>query len=362
MRGIPVMEPVIILTQVPDYGETLNLKGRVDGIPNYWDYALTCHLYMNGIWWGRPYSNHLLTFLDPDYNFEIDVTTAPNDEKAEEIILALVSKDYQVEEHRPPSPEESIIAILIERTPTRIRIITPTPSPTLTPTLTVAPSPTLTSTPTETSSPTATMTSTSTPTPTPTSTFTPRPTATATTINNPPVALDQFLSLPYQGEVVFNLGASDPDGDSLRYILTTSPLSGILLGIPPSLIYRPNDGFFGQDSFTFVVNDGKLNSNTATVFITVEQPFTPSPTSTMTATMTPVPSLTSTPTPIPTATPTLTSTPTSVPTSTPTPETNNPPVATDGNYQTNFQTYVNITLQASDVDGDALSYVLETSP
>jgi hypothetical protein len=69
--------------------------------------------------------------------------------------------------------------------------------------------------------------------------------------------------------VAITLTASDVDGDSLTYSVVTTPVSGSLSGSAPNLTYTPNNNFNGQDSFTFTVNDGTVDSNEATVSITV---------------------------------------------------------------------------------------------
>src|SRR5207244_2180005 len=63
---------------------------------------------------------------------------------------------------------------------------------------------------------------------------------------------------------------SDVDGDSLTAVLVSSPAHGSLtLNANGSLNYTPNANFNGSDSFTYKANDGTLDSNVATVSITV---------------------------------------------------------------------------------------------
>ena len=64
------------------------------------------------------------------------------------------------------------------------------------------------------------------------------------------------------------LEATDPENAPLTYTIG-SPSNGSLSGDAPNIIYTPASGFNGPDSFTFFVNDGQLDSNTATVSITV---------------------------------------------------------------------------------------------
>ena len=66
------------------------------------------------------------------------------------------------------------------------------------------------------------------------------------------------------------LTASDSDAaDKLTYSIVKQPSHGTLTGTPPSVTYKPASGYTGSDSFTFKVNDGKVDSNTATISITI---------------------------------------------------------------------------------------------
>ena len=61
---------------------------------------------------------------------------------------------------------------------------------------------------------------------------------------------------------------SDND-NPITFILLSQPSHGILSGTAPHLIYTPNHGYEGSDSFTFMVNDGTHNSTVVTVSITL---------------------------------------------------------------------------------------------
>jgi len=87
--------------------------------------------------------------------------------------------------------------------------------------------------------------------------------------NHPPTADNLTVTTDEDTQVKITLTASDPDGDALSFILITQPTHGTLSGTAPNLTYTPNPDFNGVDSFTFKVNDGKLDSNTATVTITI---------------------------------------------------------------------------------------------
>jgi VCBS repeat-containing protein len=49
----------------------------------------------------------------------------------------------------------------------------------------------------------------------------------------------------------------------------TEPLYGKLTGAAPDLVYTPDEDFHGDDSFTFMVNDGLADSDPATITINV---------------------------------------------------------------------------------------------
>ncbi|MBX3706436.1 MAG: tandem-95 repeat protein [Pseudomonadales bacterium] len=94
---------------------------------------------------------------------------------------------------------------------------------------------------------------------------------TVTPENDPPVANDQAVSVGEDGSVAITLTGSDIDGDPLSYTVTGGPSNGSLSGAAPDLTYTPNPDFNGSDSFTFVVNDGSVDSGPATVSITVTE-------------------------------------------------------------------------------------------
>jgi len=92
---------------------------------------------------------------------------------------------------------------------------------------------------------------------------------TVTAVNDAPVATDQSVTLDEDTTKTITLTGSDIDGDKLGYSLVTWPTKGKIAGSMPNLVYTPNANFNGTDSFTFLVNDGNLNSAPATVSITV---------------------------------------------------------------------------------------------
>lgn len=86
-------------------------------------------------------------------------------------------------------------------------------------------------------------------------------------VNRAPVAEDQMLETQEDKQLRVDLSASDEDGDRLTYTVIEDPKHGTLNA--DTLVYEPEENFYGQDSFTFRANDGKDDSNLATVTITV---------------------------------------------------------------------------------------------
>jgi hypothetical protein len=92
-----------------------------------------------------------------------------------------------------------------------------------------------------------------------------------TTANQPPVADDQSVSTDEDTSVAITLTASDVDGDSLTYSIVSGPLHGELTDIASddTVTYTPDADYSGADSFTFMANDGQVDSSIATVSSTV---------------------------------------------------------------------------------------------
>jgi len=87
-----------------------------------------------------------------------------------------------------------------------------------------------------------------------------------------PVASNKNLVTDYDTCVIFQLDATDADGDAPNYWLVSWPEHGVLEGRNGSWIYYPEAGYVGTDSFMFRATDGHLNSNVATVSITITAP------------------------------------------------------------------------------------------
>lgn len=130
--------------------------------------------------------------------------------------------------------------------------------------------------------------------------------------NAAPVATAQSVTTNEDSAKAIVLTATDAENDALSYSVTTQPTHGTLSGTAPNLTYTPAANYHGTDSFTFKVKDAGAEA-AATVSITV----------------TPV---------------------------------NDAPSATAQSIATNEDTAQAIVLAGSDLDGDALTFVIASAP
>jgi hypothetical protein len=132
--------------------------------------------------------------------------------------------------------------------------------------------------------------------------------------NGMPLATGRSLVVNWNVASPVVLGGSDPDADPLEFFVLARPLFGTLSGTPPNLTYTPNSGFRGKDRFTFRVRDGIAFSTPAVVELSVINPN------------------------------------------------NRAPIAVARSLSGPVGKPVAIALQASDADGDPLSYRVVTRP
>ncbi len=232
-------------------------------------------------------------------------------------------------------------------------------------------------------------------------------TVTVEPVNDAPLAAGQNVTTTEDNAVAITLSAADRDADPLNYLLLSQPQHGILRGLAPTLIYTPSANFAGSDAFQFSVTDGTTNAAPMTVTLTVApvadapvanhqvhqteqgRPFTITLMATdidstvLTYTITTHPSHGSVGAMMPTPmgqsliyTPagsylgndaigflvsdgTLTATATISITIT---ERNQPPLAYPATITTVAESTVNITLRATDPDGDPLTYAMLAQP
>src|SRR5207302_10305590 len=94
-------------------------------------------------------------------------------------------------------------------------------------------------------------------------------TITVTAVNDAPVASDQAVTTDEDTAKAITLSATDVEGSPLTYAIVTAPAHATLSGTAPTLTYTPAANYNGPDSFTFKANDGSLDSNVATVTLTI---------------------------------------------------------------------------------------------
>ncbi|MGK7393732.1 MAG: MBG domain-containing protein [Candidatus Cyclobacteriaceae bacterium M3_2C_046] len=135
-------------------------------------------------------------------------------------------------------------------------------------------------------------------------------------VNDKPSANSQNLSISEDQQVDITLSGNDPDQDVLTFALLSQPANGTISEFSPStgqLTYIPDNNYSGSDSFTFKVNDGKLDSNPAAISIGINA-------------------------------------------------VNDPPVARRQSVTTDEDTPVGITLRGRDIEGADLTYKLNSQP
>jgi len=88
--------------------------------------------------------------------------------------------------------------------------------------------------------------------------------------NNITETMDENRSTGFNQSLSITLDASDADGDDLTYIIESGVSNGSLQSDGTStVVYTPNQDYNGVDTFTYKVNDGYYDSNTATVTINI---------------------------------------------------------------------------------------------
>jgi hypothetical protein len=92
-----------------------------------------------------------------------------------------------------------------------------------------------------------------------------------TAVNDPPVANDDTASTEEDTLVVIDVRANDSDIDSATYVpvSVTTPASGTAEIILGDIVYTPNPGFSGTDTFSYTLQDDAGATDTAAVTVTV---------------------------------------------------------------------------------------------
>src|SRR5262249_6037661 len=128
-----------------------------------------------------------------------------------------------------------------------------------------------------------------------------------------PMALSQAVTTTAGTPVGITLVGTSPNNFPLTYTIVSAPTHGALTGVPPSVTYTPANGYVGGDTFTFKVNDGNIDSTTASVNLTVLA-------------------------------------------------VNHPPVASNGTLSVDAGSSAAVTLVASDPDNNPLTYAVVSGP
>lgn len=133
-------------------------------------------------------------------------------------------------------------------------------------------------------------------------------------VNDAPTVSNQDITTEEDAPVSIDLAAADVDGDALTVTLGYASTHGTVTTTGIKAVYTPNPEFSGADSFTYRVSDGSdSSSQTATVTINVAA-------------------------------------------------VNDPPVAADIAVEVEAGKGVSVSLSGSDVEGDALSFLIEEGP
>ncbi len=92
-------------------------------------------------------------------------------------------------------------------------------------------------------------------------------------INTPPVADEQPpIEIGENGSELISLTASDVNGDTLTLEIVDNPLHGTLSEFDEDtgeVIYGPEEGYAGPDSFSFKANDGSEDSSATVISLTI---------------------------------------------------------------------------------------------
>ncbi len=91
-------------------------------------------------------------------------------------------------------------------------------------------------------------------------------------VNDMPIAKDVTLQTNEDLAVQSNLKASDIDGDALSYEFIQQPTHGnVMISdiTKGTVIYKPDENYFGSDQFVYTVSDGLLTSAPANVKINI---------------------------------------------------------------------------------------------
>ena len=131
-------------------------------------------------------------------------------------------------------------------------------------------------------------------------------------LNPDPSAIAQSITIDEDTSHSITLSANNAKESSIAYHVESNSTYGTLSGTAPNLTYTPNANYSGSDGFTFFVSDGNFTSDLVTVDITIN-------------------------------------------------EINDAPTADDQSLKIDEDTVRSITLIGNDVDGNAITYHVESN-
>lgn len=103
-------------------------------------------------------------------------------------------------------------------------------------------------------------------------------TVTVTVHRGPAAGSDSFRIAQNSLNNVLNVMAndSDPEGDAIAITVVTQPTNGVVsIGTGGAdIVYTPDAGFFGGDSFTYTVSDGQINATAGVTILVNRAPLT----------------------------------------------------------------------------------------
>jgi ELWxxDGT repeat protein len=93
--------------------------------------------------------------------------------------------------------------------------------------------------------------------------------------NSAPAATGASIKTPFETQFGGTLMATDPEGGALTFSIVADGSKGVARitnTVTGAFTYTPFGGATGVDSFTFKASDGDLDSNVATVTVTIDNP------------------------------------------------------------------------------------------
>jgi outer membrane protein OmpA-like peptidoglycan-associated protein len=98
-------------------------------------------------------------------------------------------------------------------------------------------------------------------------------TVTIEEVNNPPIAVDDTATTKEDTPVAIDVltNDSEPDGDELTILSVSAPMNGTASISGNSILYTPGPAYFGTDSFSYTIGDGKGAEASAQVMVVIEE-------------------------------------------------------------------------------------------